>query len=59
MKPYPGKSAVRNFREAAGIRAWWRTEALSIERGRNGATVHLNYGACSLLDNPAFLKKAS
>ena len=52
MKPYGGKFAVRNFRELAGNRARWRTEAPSIQRGGNGATVHLNYGACRLLDRP-------
>ncbi len=46
---YPAP-AVRNFRGDAGNRARWRTEAPSIERGGNGATVHLNHGACGLLD---------
>ena len=50
MKPYSGKPTVRNFRELAGNRAGWRTEAPPIERGGNGATVYLNHGACGLLD---------
>jgi len=52
LKPYWGKPAEGILESWQEVRQGGVLRAPPIERGGNGATVHLNYGACRLLDNP-------